>query len=104
MPQGGEANRDAQPILTSLLQFNQRQVRLGFNPASQHLIVIRQPGAPITAHLLGEALSCVTVLLPKPLDTSTADTKSLANLTGAFAPFARSNNSFPQILAQWTHR
>src|SRR5579871_2366927 len=104
MPESGDPNRDVQPVQTPLLQFDQRQVRLGFNPALQHRIMVRQTRAPIATDLFRKALSGATMLFPKSLNTLAADPEPLANLAGAFAAFARSNNPLPKSLAQGTHR
>ena len=104
MPQGSDPNRNLELVLTSLLEFNQRLVRLGFDPAMEGAIVRGQAGTPIAANLLGQALPRAAMLFPKSLNASTTDTKPLANLPSAFAARSRCDNSLPQILAQRTHK
>ena len=77
MPQRGDSNRDLKPGVTSLLQFGQRQIGLGFNPTLKGAIMLGQAGTPIAANLFWKALPRATMFAPKPLDTLTADTKRL---------------------------
>jgi|HubBroStandDraft_1064217.scaffolds.fasta_scaffold391687_2 hypothetical protein len=104
MPQGGDPNRHLEPGATSLLQFDQSQIGLGFNPTLEQTIMVGQAGPPIAADLFGEALPRATMFSPKSLDTLAADTKAFADLAGAFTAFPCSNNPLPQILAQGAHR
>jgi hypothetical protein len=104
MPQGSDPNRNLQLIGTALLQLDQRQVGLGFNPAMEGPIMPSQPGTPIAAYFFREELSSAAVLLPEPLDAFAADPKPFADFACAFASLTRGNDSLPQILTQWTHR
>jgi len=99
MPQGRDANGHLELIQTPLLQFDQSQIGLGFNPTLEDSTMLGQAGTPIAADLFGEALPRATMLFPKSLDTLATDTKAFAYLSGAFATFPRSNDPLPQILA-----
>jgi hypothetical protein len=99
MPQCREANRNVQLSQTALLEFGQRQIRSGLDPALQPAIVGGQAGTAITANLPWQALAGPAMVVPKSFDTFAADTKPFANLAGAFATFPGRNDSLPQILA-----
>ena len=92
MPQRRDANRNPKLAQTALLQFPQRQIRLGFDPALQPPIMGGQTRTAITPNRLGQALAGSAILLPKSFDTLAADTKPLAHLTGPFAAFPCGNN------------
>jgi hypothetical protein len=104
MPQRRGPNRDLKLGATSLLQFDQSQIGLGFNPTLEEAIMLGQAGTPATADLFWEALPRATMLVPKPLDALAADPKAFANLAGAFTALPGGNNPLPQILAQGAHR
>ncbi len=57
MPQSGDANGNMQLLQTPLLEFVERQIGLGCNPAAQRSVMLFQAGAPVTADLLGSALA-----------------------------------------------
>ena len=99
MPEGRNANGDLQLILTALLQFNQGQIGLGFNPALQPAVVRGQTGAAITANLFGQALAGPAMLVPEAFHTFAADTKVLAHVAGACTAFPGGNDALSQILA-----
>jgi hypothetical protein len=99
MPQSRDPNGHLESSQTPLLQFDQSQIRLGFNPTLEGSTVLGQAGTPIATDFFGKALPRAAMLFPKPLDTLAADTKAFAYLSGAFATFPRSNNPLPQILA-----
>jgi hypothetical protein len=104
VPQGRDPNRYLELGATPVLQFDQSQIGLGFDPTLEEAIMLGQARTPIAANLLGEALPRATMLSPKSLDTLAADTKAFADLARAFTAFPRSNNPLPQILAQGAHR
>ena len=70
MPQGRDANRNAQLVQTALLQFPQGQIRLGFDPALQPAIMGCQAGTAVAANLFGQALAGPAVLHSKTVPHS----------------------------------
>jgi len=104
MPQSGEADGYLELIPTTLPQFGQGQIRLGFNPPLQGAIMFRQTGTPVAADFFGQALTGLLVLPPKSLDAFTADPETLADFASSFTAFPRSNDTLPQILTQRSHR
>jgi hypothetical protein len=99
VPQRRDANRNPKLRQTSLLQFPQGQIRLGFDPALQPAIMGRQAGTTIAANLLGQTLAGPAMRFPKSFNTLAADTKAFADSAGAFATLSGRNNPLPQILA-----
>jgi hypothetical protein len=93
VPQSGDADGHLQLLKTSLLKFPQGQVRSHGNPMAQGSIVLFQPGAPVTADLLGMAHTRQTVLLPKPLHAFAADAKTPANFTRALSALSGRDDS-----------
>jgi len=104
MPQGRDPDRYPELDPTPLLQFDEGQIGLGFDPALEDAVMLGQARTPIAANLFGATLSRTTMLAPKPLNTLAADTKVSADLAGAFTTFPSGDNSLPQILAQGAHR
>ena len=92
MPQRRGANGNVQPGQTTLSQFRQGQIRLGFDPALQLAIMGSQTGTAIASNLFGQALAGSAMLLPKAFNTFAADTKSFTDLAGAFATFPCRDN------------
>jgi hypothetical protein len=104
VPQSSDADGNFQPLKTPLLKLAQRQIRLRLNPTAQGSVMLFKAGASVTADLLGAAHAGETVLLPKPLHTFTADTKTPTYFAGALTAFSRSDNSLSQILTQRPHK
>jgi hypothetical protein len=104
VPQSRDADGNFQLLKTPLLKLAQCQIRLRRDPTAQGSVMLFKAGAPVTADLLGAAHAGKTVLLPKPLHTFTADTKTPADFAGALTAFSRSDNSPSQILAQRPHK
>jgi hypothetical protein len=103
VPQSGGANGNVQPLPTPFLEFAQGQFCLRGNPTAQGSIMLFQPGAPVTADLLGPALARHTVLLLKALHALTTDTKTPANFAGALSALTRGDDPCSQILTQRPH-
>ena len=103
MPQRRDANSNAQLGQTSLLQFPQGQIGLGFDPALQPAIMGCQARTAVAANLPGQTLAAPAMRIPKPFHTLAADPKALADFAGAFAMFPSPNDPLPQILTQWPH-
>ena len=99
MPKGRDPNGYPELVGTALLQFNQGQIRLGFNPALDRSIMLGQTGTPVAANLFGQTLPRSAMFIPKSLDTLAADAKAFRDFPGAFAAFPCSNNPLSQILA-----
>jgi hypothetical protein len=91
-------------VLGVTLTFVQRQIRLRRNPTAQGSVMLFKTGASVTPNLLGVTRASEPVLLPKPLHTFTADTKTPANFAGARTAFARRDDPLPQILTQRPHK
>jgi hypothetical protein len=103
-PQGGDPNRNVQPIQTARRQLCQGQIRLGLDPALPPPIMGGQPRLAITANLFGQAVAGAAMLVPKTFDPFAADTVALAHFTGAGTALPGCNDPFPQILTPWAHR
>ena len=87
------------PLLkTPLLKFAQRQIGLVGDPSTQSPVMLFQAGAPIAADLFGLALAGPAVLFPKSFHALATDTKTMADDTGAFSAFPRSDDPLAQIL------
>jgi hypothetical protein len=98
MPQGRQADGHLQLLPALFLQLAQGQTRLPDNPTAQGPVMLFQAGAPIAADLFGLALAGPAVLFPKSFHALATDTKTMADDTGAFSAFPRSDDPLAQIL------
>jgi len=99
VPQGGQTDNHLKLLPATLLQLTQRQIRLHPKPTAQSPVVLLQTRTPIAPNLFGLALPGQTVLVPKPLDTLSADPETPANLAGACSALSRGDDALTQILA-----